>query len=255
MKSRLIAGVTAVVLALVGAMMLYGYAQGSEARAVQGLEPVTVLVVNDAVPIGTPTEELAPFLRTETLPGTAVGESALKNLDSFEGKVTAVDLVPGEQLFSERLIDPPDPAASGSVDVPEGLQEVSFTLEPHRAVGGKLAPGDTVGIFISMNPGPLPEEPQAETTQLVLHKVLVTAVQRAPSAAPVDPDATPEEQARTQAETLPDGALILTVAVSEEQATKVVFGNEFETIWLSKEPASAVESPEPITIHDKVLYR
>jgi pilus assembly protein CpaB len=255
MKSRLISGVAAVVLALVGALMLYGYAQGAEARAVNGLDPVSVLVIATQVPAGTQSEELMPFLTTESLPATAVNASALKDLDSFAGKVTAVDLVPGEQLLAERLIDPPDTAASGSVDVPVGLQEVSFTLEPHRAVGGKLAPGDTVGIFISMATGPLAEEPDAETTQLVLHKVLVTSVQRAPSAVSVDTETTPEEQARTQAATLPDGALILTVAVSEEQATKVVFGNEFETIWLSKEPNSAVESPEPITIHDKVLYR
>ncbi|MHA7285396.1 Flp pilus assembly protein CpaB [Arthrobacter sp. MDT3-44] len=255
MKSRLLAGVAAVILALIGAMMLYGYAQGAEARAVEGLDPVDVLVVATDVPEGTPSEELMPFLTTESLPATAVSTSALKDLDSSAGKVTSVALVPGEQVLAERLVDPDDPALTGSVEVPEGLQEVSFGIEPARAVGGKIAPGDTVGIFISMAPGALPDEPEADTTQLVLHKVLVTSVQRAPSAAPVDPAATPEEQARAEAEALPSGSLMLTVAVNEEQATKIVFGNEFESIWLSKEPASAVESPNPITIHDKVLYR
>jgi pilus assembly protein CpaB len=255
MKSRLLAGVAAVIVALVGAMMLYGYAQGAEARAVEGLDPVSVLVVATGVPAGTSSEDLMPFLSEESLPATAVSASALKELDSSAGKVTAVDLVPGEQLLSERLVEPPDAGADGSVDVPEGLQEVSFAIEPAKAVGGKLAPGDTVGVFISMAPGALEEEPEAETTQLVLHKVLITSVQRAPSAAAVDPAATPEEQARAEAEALPGGSLMLTVAVSEEQATRIVFGNEFESIWLSKEPDSAVESPEPITIHDKVLYR
>ncbi|OUM40045.1 Flp pilus assembly protein CpaB [Arthrobacter sedimenti] len=255
MKSRLLAGVAAVILALVGVMMLYGYAQGAETRAVQGLDPISVLVVATEVPAGTPSEELMPFLTTESLPATAIGASALKDLDSSAGKVTAVDLVPGEQLLAERLIDPPDATASVSVEVPKGLQEVSFALEPARAVGGKLTPGDTVGIFISMAPGALPNEPDAQTTQLVFHKVLVTSVQRAPSASPVDPAATPEEQARAEAEALPGDSLMLTVAVSEEQATAIVFGNEFEKIWLSKEPASAAESPAPITIHDKVLYR
>lgn len=255
MKSRLLAGVAAVVLALVGVMMLYGYAQGAEVRAVQGLEPVDVLVVATEVPAGTPTEELLPFLTTKSLPATAVSTSTLRDLNLSAGKVTSIDLVPGEQLLAERLINPPDPAAAGKVEIPEGFQEVSFNLDPARAVGGKLSPGDTVGIFISMEPGALPDEPEAETTQLVLHKVLVTAIQRAPLASAVDPEATPEEQARAEAEALPSGSLMLTVAVTEEQATKIVFGNEFERIWLSKEPESAAESPEPITIHDKVLYR
>jgi pilus assembly protein CpaB len=255
MKSRLLAGVAAVVLALIGAVMLYGYAQGAEARAVQGLDPVDVLVVATEVPAGTPTDELMPFLTTKPLPATAVGATALKDLESSANKVTAVALMPGEQLLVERLIDPPDPAAAGKVEVPEGLQEVSFSIDPARAVGGKLTPGDTVGVFISMEANGLPAEPEAPTTQLALHKVLVTSVQRGPSAAAVDPEATPEDQARTEASALPGEQLILTLAVSEEQATKIVFGNEFERIWLSKEPASATESPEPITIHDKVLYR
>ena len=255
MKSRLLAGVAAVVLALVGAMMLYGYAQGAEARAVEGLDPVSVLVVATEVPAGTPSEELMPFLTTQSLPATAVGASALEDLNASTGKVTAVALLPGEQLLAERLIDPAEATASSSVDVPEGLQEVSFTVEPAQAVGGKLAPGDTVGVFISMSPGALEDEPGADTTQLVLHKVLITSVQRAPVAASGDPEATPEEQARAEAEALPSGSLMLTVAVSEEQATKIVFGNEFERIWLSKEPESASESPEPLTIQNKDLYR
>lgn len=255
MKSRLLAGVAAVVLGLLGAMMLFGYAQGAEARAVQSLDPVEVLVVATAIPAGTPAEDLVPFLTTETLPATAVNPSALKDLDAAGGKITSDDLLPGEQLLAERLVAPQDAELTGRPDIPEGLQEVSFALEPHRAVGGSLAPGDTVGVFISMEPGVPPAVGESASTQLVLHKLLLTAVQRAPIETGVDPEAAPEDQARAQAEALPSGSLILTVAVTEEQATKVVFGNEFGTIWLSREPATATESPDPITIHDKVLYR
>ncbi|BBE23616.1 hypothetical protein MN0502_24990 [Arthrobacter sp. MN05-02] len=255
MKSRLLAGVAAVVLALIGAMMLFGYAQNAEARAVEGLEPVDVLVVAAAVPAGTPSEDLMPFLTTQSLPATAVNGSALKNLDSSAGKVTAVDLVPGEQLLTERLVEPGNIDLTGRPPVPEGLQEVSFALEPHRAVGGSIEAGDTVGIFISMEPGVRPAGSELESTQLVLHKVLVTAVQRAAVEAEIDPAAAPEEQARAQAEALPSGSLLLTVAVTEDQATRLVFGNEFGLVWLSKEPTTATESPEPITIGNKDLYR
>jgi hypothetical protein len=44
-KSRLLAGAAAVVLALVGAMLVITYAQGADQRAVKNLEPVEVLVV------------------------------------------------------------------------------------------------------------------------------------------------------------------------------------------------------------------
>ncbi len=253
MKSRLISGVAAVVLALVGAMMLYGYAQGAEARAVEGLDPVDVLVVATAVPAGTPSEELMPFLTMQSLPTTAVGTSALRDLESSTGKVTAVELMPGEQLLAERLVDPNDAAVTGSVEAPEGLQEVSFTIEPDRAVGGKIVPGDTIGIFISMESGGL-EADDVPTTKLALHKVLVTSVQRAPTAVAVDPAADPEAQARAEAEALPSGSLMLTVAVDTAQATKIVHANQNATLWLSKETAATVEGDSPI-IQNKELYR
>ncbi|WP_247826898.1 Flp pilus assembly protein CpaB [Arthrobacter antioxidans] len=254
MKSRLLAGLAAVVLALVGALMLFGYAQGAEARAVEGLDPVDVLVVATAIPAGTPAEELQPFLTTKALPATAVGASALKDLDSSAGTVTAVELMPGEQLLAERLVDPDDAAVTGSVDVPEGLQEVSFTIEPDRAVGGRIAPGDTVGVFISLEAGGLEEAPDAPTTQLALHKILVTSVQRAPTAVAVDPAADPEAQARAEAEALPSGSLMLTIAVDTAQATKIVHANQNATLWLSKETAATVEGDSPI-LQNKELYR
>ncbi len=139
MKSRLLAGLAAVVLAIVGAILVVSYAQGADSRAVQNLQPVTVMVVQKAVPAGTPVATLKAFVASQELPGKAVSKTALKNLDGQAGKVTAVDLLPGEQLVAERLVEPEALKTSGSVEVPEGLQEVSFQLEPQRVVGGRIA--------------------------------------------------------------------------------------------------------------------
>ncbi|RJT82952.1 flagellar biosynthesis protein FlgA [Arthrobacter cheniae] len=256
MKSRLIAGVAAVVLALVGAMLVFGYAQAADTRAVQGLDPVAALVVQEEVPAGTTVEELTPFLETKLLPSNAVAEGAVKDLSSSGGLVTDVDLLPGEQLLAERLVDPATTSAAAAVDVPPGLQEISFSLEPQRVVGGKIAPGDSIGIFVSMTEGGLEDAPEERTTQLVLHQILVTSVQRAPlDVAAADPAADPAEAARAEAEALPTGSLMLTVAVDDVQATKIAFGSEFGTLWLSKEPLDATRSVPPITLQDKDLYR
>lgn len=255
MKSRLIAGVAAVVLALVGAVMVLSYANGAEARAVQDLEPVDVLVVQTAVPAGTPVAELAAAVVTKQLPATSVADTALKDLNNSEGMVTAVDLVVGEQLISERLVAPTELATPGTVDVPEGLQEVSFQVEPQKVAGGRINAGDYVGIFISMADSGIEEAPEEQSTQLVLQRILVTGVQRAPTATAVtDPDATEEEKAAAEAEALPNGSLMLTVAVNADQATRLVFANEFETIYLSKMTADTPDAP-PFIVQDKELYR
>lgn len=258
MKSRLLAGVAAVVLALVGAILVISYAQGADQRAVKNLEPVDVLVVKAAIPAGTPVESMSASLATEQLPAAAVTGSSLKTLDASTGKVAAVDLVPGEQLVTERLVAPEDVKAQGSVKIPAGLQEVSFQLEPDRVVGGRLAPGDHVGVFVSMDEGGLEDKADKETTKLTVRKALVTAVQRAPepspTAAPAPSASADPNAANPQDTTLPVGSLMLTVAVSDVDAAKIVFAAEYAKMWLSKEPTNAKDSG-PRIIQRSEVYK
>lgn len=258
MKSRLLAGVAALVLAILGALLVVSYAQGADTRAVQGLDPISVLVVKKAVPAGTSVAALAAYVASEELPGKAVTQTALRNLDGLADKVTSVELLPGEQLVAERLIAPEELKTSGSVDVPEGLQEISFQLEPQRVVGGRIAPGDHIGIFISLKGGGLEAKPEKETTQLSIHKVLVTAVQRAPAATPspqpsADGSAPPAEDM-----SLPTGSLMLTVAVNDVDASKIVYASEFSdsaSLWLSKEPLNATDSGKPGIMTNPEVYK
>ncbi|APX03136.1 Flp pilus assembly protein CpaB [Arthrobacter sp. QXT-31] len=258
MKSRLLAGAAAVVLALVGAMLVINYAQGADQRAVKNLEPVEVLVVKTAIPAGTPVESMAASLVTEQLPASAVPESSLNSLDSSKGKVAAVDLVPGEQLVSERLVAPENVKAAGSVQIPAGLQEVSFQLEPDRVVGGRLAPGDHVGVFVSLDKGGVEGKSDAEATKLTVRKALVTAVQRAPqpaaTAQPAPTASADPNAADPQDTTLPTGSLMLTVAVNDVDAAKIVFAAEYAKMWLSKEPTNAKDSG-PRIIQRSEVYK
>ncbi|MFE4543800.1 Flp pilus assembly protein CpaB [Arthrobacter sp. NPDC056727] len=258
MKSRLLAGAAAVILALVGAMLVINYAQGADQRAVKDLEPVAVLVVKTAIPAGTPVESMTASLETKQLPASAVTGSTLKSLDSSKGKVAAVELVPGEQLVSERLVAPEDVKAAGSTQIPAGLQEVSFQLEPDRVVGGRLAPGDHVGVFINLDKGGQDDKPDAETTKLTVRKALVTAVQRAPQPAATaqpTPTASADPNAQDpQDTTLPTGNLMVTVAVNDVDAAKIVFAAEYAKMWLSKEPTNAKDSG-PRIIQRSEVYK
>jgi pilus assembly protein CpaB len=191
----------------------------------------------------------------EQVPGTAVAKSALDTLDDSAGKVAASNLVPGEQLLKEKMVEPEDLQTSGSVKVPAGLQEVSFQLEPQRMVGGRLQPGDHVGIFISMKAGGIEAKADKETTQLSIHKVLVTAVQRAPEGAAANP--APTASAGTEPDprdvNLPTGSLMITVAVNDINAGKIVFASEFgDAIWLTREPLDAEDNGPRIMIRPDV---
>jgi pilus assembly protein CpaB len=252
----MLAGVVAVLLALVGAVIVVTYAQGSDQRAVRDLDPVGVLVVTKAVPAGSSAETLKAAVALQQLPGTAVAKTALNTLDGSGGKVTSVDLVPGEQLLAERLVSPEELKSSGSVPVPAGLQEISFQLEPQRVVGGRITPGDHVGIFISMPTGGIEAKSDKETVQLSIHKALVTAVQRAPegAAAKPAPSATDGAQPDPRDVNLPTGSLMVTVAVNDTNADKIVFAAEYASIWLSREPLDAQDSG-PKIMQKSDLYK
>lgn len=256
MKSRLLAGAAAAILAIVGVFLILAYAQGADQRAIKELEPVAVLVVKTTVPAGTSVESMAALLATEQVPASAVPDSALATLEGSTGKVAAVDLVPGEQLVAERLVAPAELKAQGSVEVPTGLQEVSFQLEPDRVVGGRIVPGDHVGVFINLDQGALTDKPEQETTKLTVRKVLVTAVQRAPEpAATPAPSASASPNATDPRDTaLPVGSLMLTVAVSDVDAAKIVFAAEYASMWLSKEPLDATDSG-PRIIQRSEVYK
>ena len=251
MKSRLIAGTAAIALAIVGALLIIFYAQGADQRAMATTKPVDILVVKTAIPAGTPVNEMAASLVVEKVPAAGVAKSALSTLDNKAGTVSAVDLVPGEQLLAERLVAPEEVKAEGTVEVPAGLQEVSFQVEPKRVVGGRINVGDHVGFFLSFDNGAYKAKGDDATTQLTVHKALVTAVQRAPQAASAEKA---EDGTNPQDTALPEGSLLLTVAVNDVDAGKIVFASEFGRLWLTKEPLDAQDNGPRIE-RKEVVYK
>lgn len=243
MKSRLLAGTAAVLLGIIGMVLVFSYAQGADRRALEGLKPVDVLVIQKAVPAGTPVEALRESVALKPMPADSVPATALKDLESSGGKVTGTELVPGEQLVAERLVDPAELQTPGSVPVPKGLQEVSFALDPQRTVGARLVAGDTVGVFISFDAGPPEGGATPESTQFVFHRVLITGIQRT---------AAPAAEEATDAPALPTGTIMVTLAVDDATASRIVFGAEFGTIWLSKETADATQGAPEIIRKNRV---
>lgn len=254
MKSRLLGGIAALLLAILGTVLLVVYVQGADNRAAQGLEPVNVLVVKESVPAGTKAEDLNKFLELEAIPQAAVPDGALERLNEQTGKVTSIALEPGEQLLASRLVDPRE-LVPGTVPVPDGLEEVTFLLSPERILGGRIEAGDTVTVYTSFKSeedmpanAPVPEEVKGwkQTTGLLFHDVLVTAVQKA---APETKKSGTNDGSGTTDNgiEMPNGSAFITVARSDADAAKMVFGAEFGTIWLAKQTDTSAKNDPPIT--------
>lgn len=249
MKSRLLGGIAALLLAITGTVLLVVYVQGADNRAAQGLEPVNVLVVKEAIPAGTKAEDLNNKVQLEAIPQAAVPEGAIESLSDYKGKITSVGLEPGEQLLKARLVDPRD-LLPGTVPVPEGLEEVTFLLAPERILGGRLEAGDKVTVYTSFKSeeempagANVPAEVKGwkQSTGLLFHDVLVTAVQKAA------PETEKNSGTTEKGIEMPNGSAFITVARSDADAAKLVYGAEFGTIWLAKQTDTSTKSDPPVT--------
>lgn len=244
MKRRILAALAALVLAVVGAVLLMSYVGAADQRAMAGMQTVTVLVVTKPITEGTAATGLTGRVKAKELPATAVTSGSVSDLDQLQGRVASTDLLPGEQLLTSRFVAASTLSHADDVVVPKGLQQFSVTLEPQRVVGGHLAAGATVGVFISL---PKDAETPAQT-HLVLNKVLVTRVEGGVVPATTDGDgATPS--ARSSAAST---SVMVTLAASAADAEMVIFGAEHGTVWLSSEPADADTTGTRVVTADTV---
>lgn len=223
MKSRLFAGLAALVLAIAGTFMLVNYVSNADRRAQESLDPVDVVVVDTPVPAGTRVEDLASHVRVRSIPGAAKADGALTSLDGSSGQVTSVALESGEQVLASRLVDPSQQTTPGAVKVPEGMQEVTILLPPESVVGGTLRAGDLVGLYVTQTD---PASPQQASTQLVFDKVLVTAVQQAPPSSGNTADGT---------SAVPSGSSFVTLARNSTDSAKIILSARVGNIWLTKQ--------------------
>jgi pilus assembly protein CpaB len=231
MKTRLIGVILAVVLALAGTVVLTGYVRGADARASAGAELVPVYVVSARIEAGAKAEDIEKSITQKEVPALAAVPGRVMKLSGLAGRVADVALLPGEQLIEARWVDPAKLTARGEVALPDGMQSVTVALPVEHVVGGTVKAGDTVGVLISATMT-TPEGKQVPLTRQVFHKVLVTAVQAGTT--------TQADGAAKSSD--PVDTVMVTLARLTPDVEKLVWGQEYGSVWLTLEPEGADES-------------
>ncbi len=232
MKTRLIGAIIAIVLAVAGTVVLTGYVRTADARAFAGAELVSIYVVSAPINAGTSAADAEKMIVAKRVPAAAAASDRVTDLKALEGKVADVALLPGEQLLNARWVLPSERAARGDVPLPDGMQAVTIALPVEHVVGGTVKPGDTVGVVISAT-AKAADGTDIPLTKEVHHKVLVLAVAPGTSTQPSSKSDSPAE---------PVDTLMVTLALATPGLEKLIWGQEFGSVWLTDEPASADES-------------
>ncbi len=276
---RIIAIAASIASIGIGTLLLAGYVRGAEERALAGEELVGVLVLDEPVGQGEPSDALAGNVRMELVPAKVRTEGAVGDLSVLSGLVASVDLLPGEQVTESRFVDPATLAVYVPAEPPPGTIEVTLSLSPERALGGRLAPGATVSLFASFDPidvsaaepgatgeietfdadgnpiyvGSTGDEANAprtpNSTHLILQGLLVTNVQ-VEQLPPAGEDGAPGETPALA----PTGNLLVTLAAVPADAEKIVFTAEHGFVWLANETDDVVIGDTEIQTRE-TIYR
>lgn len=234
MQRRVLALVAAVVLTGVGAAALVAYVRSARADAVAGEAQTEVVTMVDDVPQGSGLDVVRNRVQVVIMPVRLVAADAvtsLAELDDLGARdssiVAGVDLLAGDQLQRQRLVARRQLVRA---EVPPGHQELTVAVEPERAVGGELRPGEVVGIVMSRS------EPQPTST-LTLTGVPVIAVQITStdrSRLGLTNDSSEGDGGDPTVADAPERQVLVTVAVTSAQAEQIVAALEFGQIWFTR---------------------
>lgn len=216
MDRRKLLLVAAVIVALMGAGLVFVYVQGADKRAADQYDSVEVITAVQPILTGETIAQAAEAgkLQRSSVPRTAMLPSAVSTVDSLEGLAANTNIYPGEQIVSEKF---GGVAEASRLPIPKGKVAVSVELSDTARVAGFVEAGSEVAIWVTGAITENPEAPAVPFTRLLLPKVTVLA---AGSTTLVSQTQTTQDGTQTT-EQLP--RTLLTLAVDQAEAERIQF--------------------------------
>jgi pilus assembly protein CpaB len=235
MDRRRILVVAAAIVAALGVVLVLLYVRGADNRAQDRFATVKVLTATAQIDAGETIEQasasgklaLRAVTRNELLDGYQTGTGGLA------GQVALTTIYPGEQIVAAKFGTSAAPVST--LRIPDGMLAISVNLTDPARVAGFVDPGSKVAIFVNGTEAGQPY------TRLLLPKVTVLGVG---STTPVSTTTT-DGQGQQTTEQLP--RTLLTLAVDQDQAQKVLFAQSSGELALGLLTDSSNVAPGPAT--------
>lgn len=194
-------------LGLLGAALVLVAARSS---APAGGPTVEVWAATRDLPAGTPGAEVVAALEARSLPAAYARPGAVTGPVTAEGRYLTAPLAAGDTLTDGALAAAGD--TRGRLPVPTGMEAVAVAATADGAAGRYAAPGDTVNVYATFSA-------DGGLTRRILSgaTVLATEVHGGDRGT--------------------GGAVVHLLAVTPEQAPRLVFGQELGSLRLSLVPA------------------
>jgi pilus assembly protein CpaB len=260
---RILTIIVAIVLAVIGTGAVLIYVNQANARALSGQKAVTVLVANHEIPAGTSASTALAdgLLAKQKLPAASVPSDAVSSITAdLAGLVVSANVPSGELLLRPMLVT--SVVGSSGLAIPQGMVAVTIPLCVPQAVAGFVYPQSQVAIFdtvfgkghqgqASCSSSGGGGNTTGTRTRIVLSKVTVLAVGTAGSASTSPTGSvtatgifSSSSSGSSTSDPSPQGSVLVTLAVSQNDAERVITLAEAGTPWLALLSNSSVTGPD-----------
>ena len=256
MVGRVILLIAALVVAALGALLVFLYAQQADARAAKQYKSTDVLVATQDIPAGTTVAAAAEagLFELVSRPQLALPDGALSDTAGLESEVVLSTLFRNEVLSDGKVGDPAD---LEQLPIPDGQIAASFTLGDPNRVADFVAPGSKVAVFLtttaeeSQEIDPVTGETVVtaggQTTRLLLPEVQIIAIggTTTQSVTTTGPDG---EQQTTET-----NLSLLTLALTQRQTEQMVLAQSLGVLYLGLLTDTSVIEPGTGTNADNLF--
>jgi len=211
-----------IAVALLGMLLVFVYAGRVKAGAGVSGGSGTAFVATTDIPMGTRWEDMTGALERKNVPADVRPVTAVNTENQLNGKSTIQGIAKGQIITTSQF----NVSSSGGLDIPAGQNAVTINLGTPQGVARYIQPGAETNVYVTYKNLPGVNNPaDASVTKLVLSNIKVLANQiKLP---------TEEEAAAAQAAgQAPTAEILLTVAVTPDQAEKLIFAKENGSVWL-----------------------
>ena len=239
MNRRIALIALAIVLALVGTFAVYAYAKSADNRAVADTKSATVLVTTKRIPAGTSWADTVKgkYVTAEHLPAGSVPASAVSDVaHAAIGKhaVAQADIAPGQVLLRQSYGT--KVSQTGVLAIPKGDIAVSVQLPSNADVANYVAPGSDVIIFVTSQLKTKNKYAMTNGTDLMVTR---TVVPRATVIATSNTAPTAVAGTTAASSTTSDSTTMLTLALSQYDAERVILAQGAGSLYLGLLSASS----------------
>jgi len=205
-----------IIVALLGMVLVFTYAGRVRAGAGVTGGAASAWVATNDIPAGTRWEDMAGALKQKDVPADVRPATAVATNTQLNGKSTIQSIAKGTIVTTTQF----NTSSSGGLDIPAGQNAVTINVGVPQAVARYIQAGSETNVYATYKDLPGAQPADANVTKLLLSNIKVLANQ------PMRTQA--EETAEASA---PAAEILLTLALTPDQAEQLIFAKENGSIW------------------------